>query len=134
RDDRITEPGELGDAEDRLQDRGRRPTAAEAVDVLAGNAAFPDDVDACLGGQGCLAAVEVLRHEAGGGRARDGDAVLHVHDARPCSAKTGMGTPARSDQSSRTGAPMRMSSLAAPTTVEVKRRPSCSASSTVTTG
>ena len=54
--------------------------------------------------------------------------------ARPRAGTRGNGRPSRSIQSSSTGVPMTMSSFDASTTVLVNRRPSCSSSSTVTTG
>ena len=134
RNHRVSEPRDLGNAEHRLKRCGRWPTPTQPVDVFASKAALADDVDTCFGGQRSLTARQVLGDEAGGGRPRDGHPVLHRHASSPLSTNTGMAAPERSDQPSRTAAPIRMSSLAAPTTVEVNRRPGCSSSSTVTTG
>ena len=76
--------------------------------------------------------------EAGGGRARERDLILGrvgvADHAAPASLNAGNGRPSRSIQVSSTGVPMTMSSFDASTTVLVNRRPSCSSSSTVTTG
>src|SRR6185503_9121945 len=110
----------------------------EAVDLGGVDPAVLDRGDARVERERGGRDVTAVAPEAGGGCARERDLVLggvRVADhAAPASLNAGNGRPSRSIQVSSTGAPMTMSSFDASTTVLVKRRPSCSSSSTVTTG
>src|SRR5205823_14182510 len=123
-----------------------RVGAHQPVHVVRGEPGVLDRGDARIEGERRRRDLAAIAPEAGGRGAGERDAVLAgigVTDHTAlianlgsvlASRNTGNGRPSRSTQSSCTGAPITMSSLSAPTTVLVKRKPSCSSSSTVTTG
>src|SRR5262249_35453702 len=110
----------------------------QAVDVGGADTRVLHGRDARVQRQGRRGHLALISRETRGGGAGERDAVFggvrgadHVW---PAKRNAGNGRPSRSIHVSSTALPISMSSLLASTTVLVKRRPSCSGSSTVTTG